>query len=673
MSVTLAPAPKFQGLGFGGLPTPGGKLFTFIAGTNTPQATYTDSTQTQQNLNPIVLDANGQCDLWLVSGQTYKLRLTDFFGNQIYVVDQLQGFLTTTALYPQTPAEASIPVAPKNFIYPPGNVLRYGADPVGLSDSSVAFQQAIDICRFGGARYISIPQGRYLINTTLDLTLLGDTLIEGLGARQGVQIMGGTTGSWVMDCTGMFRSKLANFTVQNAPTTTAIGGILLARTNSQPALYNCFDGIYMQQYNLLAPAAKRAIGWAIIGAEENTFHDCKNFSNSPYVISTTYADISANYPSPYQNANIPLGNSCGMNTWSGENNAVTLDGLFPAITLNGCNTVDFGNMYCANVNIGTPGTNYKCISVTGGTLEVVRGQFKIEVLQTIVSVDSVSAQLMGWDIHLSLGAGITNTNGVWEINPGASSVFSGIIDNFKLGVFYESPGGTIGKPLIVYGGIVDAGVTTQSLSNIEIETNQTLAQAGGVPAMISIFCTVVNRYELRYVDVSYSIGAHKTIKRFSSAFNLGLAATSPGGTGAAISTITFPPIIAGGESRNTQVRVRGLLSSVIESGGGGFGNVTMCPFDTMVSSLSINTGSISVSSGVSDLVFTPANSLLSNSVAAYQLTAVNVTQAVTGRVLTITAKPVGTGTSIASIVSYAVDMEIEMITSGRIGDLIYLT
>ena len=77
MSVSLAPSPVFQGIGFGGLPVPFGKLFTYIAGTNTPQATWTDATETQQNTNPVVLNANGQANVWFDNALTYKVKLTD--------------------------------------------------------------------------------------------------------------------------------------------------------------------------------------------------------------------------------------------------------------------------------------------------------------------------------------------------------------------------------------------------------------------------------------------------------------------------------------------------------------------------------------------------------------------------------------------------------------------
>ena len=165
MTVQLAPSPVFQGLGFGGLPLPGGKLFTYIAGTTTPQATYTDSTQTTQNTNPVVLNANGQANVWLVVGQVYKLKLTDFFGNQIWVVDQIPGGFTLTAaqigaiLYPTTPAETAAGVTPINFVYPSGNVLRYGAVGDGATNDRAAIKNAFNVMIQQGGGTMVFPWG----------------------------------------------------------------------------------------------------------------------------------------------------------------------------------------------------------------------------------------------------------------------------------------------------------------------------------------------------------------------------------------------------------------------------------------------------------------------------------------------------------------------------------
>lgn len=75
MSVSLAPLAKMQ-FNQLGIPVAGGKLFTYAPGTTTKQNTYTDSTGATPNANPIILDANGQCDLWLLDGYAYKLVLS---------------------------------------------------------------------------------------------------------------------------------------------------------------------------------------------------------------------------------------------------------------------------------------------------------------------------------------------------------------------------------------------------------------------------------------------------------------------------------------------------------------------------------------------------------------------------------------------------------------------
>lgn len=42
----------------------GGKIYTFYAGTSRACDTFTDYTASTKNTNPIILDANGECDLW---------------------------------------------------------------------------------------------------------------------------------------------------------------------------------------------------------------------------------------------------------------------------------------------------------------------------------------------------------------------------------------------------------------------------------------------------------------------------------------------------------------------------------------------------------------------------------------------------------------------------------
>lgn len=72
-----------------GNPLFNGKLYTYQAGTNTPQVTYTDSTGLQANANPIILDYRGECACWIPPNVAYKFVLTDPTGTTIKTVDNV--------------------------------------------------------------------------------------------------------------------------------------------------------------------------------------------------------------------------------------------------------------------------------------------------------------------------------------------------------------------------------------------------------------------------------------------------------------------------------------------------------------------------------------------------------------------------------------------------------
>lgn len=62
-----------------GVPLAGGLLYSYLAGTSTPAATYTSATGLIANSNPIVLDAAGRtpAQIWLGDGAFYKFILND--------------------------------------------------------------------------------------------------------------------------------------------------------------------------------------------------------------------------------------------------------------------------------------------------------------------------------------------------------------------------------------------------------------------------------------------------------------------------------------------------------------------------------------------------------------------------------------------------------------------
>jgi len=93
----VTPTAKAQFIDAAGIPLAGGFLYTYEAGTTTPQATYTDSTAATANSNPVVLDSRGEANIWL-SSANYKFKLTDSNGTEIWTVDNIAA--PSTALSP---------------------------------------------------------------------------------------------------------------------------------------------------------------------------------------------------------------------------------------------------------------------------------------------------------------------------------------------------------------------------------------------------------------------------------------------------------------------------------------------------------------------------------------------------------------------------------------------
>lgn len=71
MTQTLSPTPKQRFYDNNNIPAAGAQLFTYQAGTSTKLTTYKFASGTN-NTNPIILDARGECDLWIPPNVAYK-------------------------------------------------------------------------------------------------------------------------------------------------------------------------------------------------------------------------------------------------------------------------------------------------------------------------------------------------------------------------------------------------------------------------------------------------------------------------------------------------------------------------------------------------------------------------------------------------------------------------
>jgi hypothetical protein len=92
----VTPTPKAQFFYADGTPLVGGKVYTYSAGTTTPQVSYTDYSGLTPNENPVILDSRGEANIWL-GELSYKFRLTDENDVEIWTVDYVTAPLTSVS------------------------------------------------------------------------------------------------------------------------------------------------------------------------------------------------------------------------------------------------------------------------------------------------------------------------------------------------------------------------------------------------------------------------------------------------------------------------------------------------------------------------------------------------------------------------------------------------
>lgn len=81
----------------------GGKLYTYAAGTTTPQVTYTSVAGATPHANPIILDSAGRVpggEIWLTSGLTYKFGIETTTAVLIGTYDNITGINDLSSITP---------------------------------------------------------------------------------------------------------------------------------------------------------------------------------------------------------------------------------------------------------------------------------------------------------------------------------------------------------------------------------------------------------------------------------------------------------------------------------------------------------------------------------------------------------------------------------------------
>lgn len=104
MTVNISPAGGVAAQFFtdDGVPLAGGKLYSYAAGTTTPQTTYTESNGATARSNPIILNSAGRVgdggEIWLTNNLAYKFLLRDSTEVLIATYDNVSGIGDDTDL-----------------------------------------------------------------------------------------------------------------------------------------------------------------------------------------------------------------------------------------------------------------------------------------------------------------------------------------------------------------------------------------------------------------------------------------------------------------------------------------------------------------------------------------------------------------------------------------------
>jgi Pectate lyase superfamily protein len=201
MAVNLSPVggAAVQFFNNDGVPLSGGLLYSYQAGTTTPQTTYTTAAGTIAHSNPIVLDSSGRVpggEIWLSVNQSYKFVLKDSSSNLLGTYDNITGIngtgitsnASTVEYDPPFTGSVATTVAAKLGQYL--SVCDFGAVGNDIHNDTTAIQAALDYCFNTGGGVVYVPPGNW--KTTSPLIVRSNTSLIGSGPGTVIHGTGGS-------------------------------------------------------------------------------------------------------------------------------------------------------------------------------------------------------------------------------------------------------------------------------------------------------------------------------------------------------------------------------------------------------------------------------------------------------------------------------------------------
>ena len=332
MTVTLS---LFAGAGAqffdnNGVPLTGGLIYTYAAGTTTPAVTYTSYTGFVSHTNPIVLDSAGRVpsggEIWLLVGQSYKFILKTSANVLIATYDNIpsapqppiandaasisyeQGNTVSAGAFVTGNSYMIATVGSTNFtavgainnvvgtvfiatgagsgtgnayssrtvqnkLQETISVKDFGAVGDGVTDDTVAINNAIIAVNAAGGGIVNFPEGTYLVGdagNNVAISLLSNVTLNGCGINASIIKLKNSGNAHVINATSVSNVAITNLTVDGNRASQSLG-------------VHCIRGGDVDGYFIENVEAKQAYAYGI-GFQTGTFKRIK--LNNVYVHDT---------------------------------------------------------------------------------------------------------------------------------------------------------------------------------------------------------------------------------------------------------------------------------------------------------------------------------------------------------------------------------------------------
>ena len=221
MTVGLSPVAGagWQFFDSNGVPLAGGRLYTYAAGSTTPETTYTASDGLTANSNPIILNSagrvSGTTEVWLTITTAYKFVLKTDADVQLWSADDISGIAGVGNPLPVSSGGTGRATATAYAVICGGttatgpfqSVASVGTTGQVLTSNGVGALPTMQASFVAGMIIIwsgsvgSIPTGWLLCDGTLSTPNLRDRFIVGAGSTYAVNATGGSADAVVVSHT----------------------------------------------------------------------------------------------------------------------------------------------------------------------------------------------------------------------------------------------------------------------------------------------------------------------------------------------------------------------------------------------------------------------------------------------------------------------------------------